>query len=151
VRILLLNRDVLDGMEGGFASLANPVRKALHWAARNTRSGSRRNIAAHYDLGNDFFELMLDPTMMYSCAVFERPDMTLEEASVAKLERICSKLDLKPSDHLVEIGTGWGGLAIHAAACYGCRVTTTTISKEQHAYAQARIRAAGLENRITLL
>ncbi len=151
VRILLQNRAVLDGLEGGLARLTGPVQKALHWAARNTERGSRRNIAAHYDLGNDFFRLFLDPTMMYSSAVFERPDMTLEEAQLAKLDRICKKLALKPGDHLMEIGTGWGGLALYAAQRYGCRVTTTTISRQQYELAKERIVAAGLAQRVTLL
>jgi cyclopropane-fatty-acyl-phospholipid synthase len=151
VRILLANRAVVDGMETGLARFSAPLRKALHWAARNTRAGSRRNIAAHYDLGNDFFRLFLDPTLMYSSAVFERPDMTLEEASIAKLDRICRKLDLKPTDHVLEIGTGWGGFALHAAQHYGCRVTTTTISRQQYELARERITAAGLADRVTLL
>lgn len=151
VRILLVNRGVLDGLDGGWARLAEPARRALHALARNTRAGSRRNIAAHYDIGNDFFERFLDPTMMYSCAVFERPGMSLEDAQHAKLERLCRKLDLRPGDHLLEIGTGWGALALHAARHHGCRVTTTTISREQHALARERIAAAGLGDRITLL
>jgi cyclopropane-fatty-acyl-phospholipid synthase len=151
MRILLQNRDVLDGMETGLARLVAPLQRALHWASRNSRKGSKRNIAAHYDLGNDFFALFLDPTMMYSSAIFERPDMTLEEASVAKLNRICTKLALGPKDHVLEIGTGWGGFALHAARHYGCRVTTTTISREQHDLARTRIDEAGLEGRITLL
>jgi cyclopropane-fatty-acyl-phospholipid synthase len=151
MRILLQNRDVLDGMETGWARLAAPLRKALHWMARNTRRGSRRNISAHYDLGNDFFQLFLDPTLMYSSAVFERPDMSLAQASTAKLDRICRKLRLAPGDHVVEIGTGWGGFALHAAGQYGCRVTTTTISRQQHDLARERIREAGLSGRITLL
>ena len=151
MRILLQNREVLDGMETGLARLAEPARKALHWASRNTRTGSRRNISAHYDLGNDFFSLFLDPTMMYSSAVFERPDMTLEAASIAKLDRICRKLDLKPGDRVMEIGTGWGGFAMHAAKHYGCHVTTTTISRQQHDMAKERIAAARLSDRITLL
>ncbi len=151
VRILLGNRDVLDGMEGGAARLAAPMRKALHWVNRNTRAGSRRNIAAHYDLGNDFFRQFLDPTMMYSSAVFERPDMTLEEAQLARLARICRRLDLKPRDHLLEIGTGWGGMAIYAASRHGCRVTTTTISREQYELARERVADAGLEGRVTVL
>jgi cyclopropane-fatty-acyl-phospholipid synthase len=151
VRILLQNRAVLDGMETGLARLTGPVQKALHWLNRNTRAGSRRNIAAHYDLGNDFFRLFLDPTMMYSSAIFDRPKASLFEAQLAKLDRICRKLDLKPSDHLLEIGTGWGGMAIHAAQHYGCRVTTTTISRQQHELARERIAAAGLEDRITVL
>ncbi len=151
VRILLHNREVLDGMETGLARATAPLRRALHWAARNTRHGSRRNISAHYDLGNDFFRLFLDPTMMYSSAVFEYPGMPLEAASIAKLDRICRKLDLHPGDHVMEIGTGWGGFALHAAANYGCRVTTTTISRRQHDLARERIAAAGLADRVTLL
>ncbi len=151
VRILLRNRAVLDGLETGLARLVSPLQKGLHWVNRNTRQGSRRNIAAHYDLGNDFFQLFLDPTMMYSCAVFDAPTTTLEEAQRARLERICRKLDLKPSDHLLEIGTGWGGMAIHAAQHYGCRVTTTTISREQYELARERVAAAGLSDRVTLL
>lgn len=151
MRVLLNNMHVVDGMEGGFARLGAPLRKALHWAARNSRTGSRRNIAAHYDLGNDFFQTFLDPTMMYSAAVFEQPQMTLDEASLAKLDRICRQLELKPGDHLLEIGTGWGGMALHAAAHYGCRVTTTTISQQQYQLARERIAAAGLGDRVTLL
>jgi cyclopropane-fatty-acyl-phospholipid synthase len=151
MRILLQNRNVLDGMETGLARFMMPAQKAMHWASRNTRSGSRRNIAAHYDLGNAFFQLFLDPTMMYSSAVYERADMTLEQASIAKLDRICRKLKLKPDDHVIEIGTGWGGFALHAAQHYGCRVTTTTISRQQHAMARERVNAAGLSDRITLL
>jgi cyclopropane-fatty-acyl-phospholipid synthase len=151
MRILLLNREVLDGMEKGFAAITAPLQKSLHWLSRNTHEGSRNNIAKHYDLGNDFFKLFLDPTMMYSSAIFERADMTLEQASIAKLDGICRKLDLKPSDHLVEIGTGWGGFALHAATRYGCRVTTTTISQQQYELAGERVAAAGLSDRITLL
>jgi len=151
VRILLQNRAVLDGMETGLARLTAPLQKALHWLNRNTRDGSRRNIAAHYDLGNDFFALFLDPTMMYSSAIFAQPNMSLEAAQLARLEHICRKLDLSPRDHLLEIGTGWGGMAIYAATHYGCRVTTTTISQEQYKLASERVRAAGLEDRISVL
>ncbi len=151
VQLLLKNRDVLDGLDDGFASFAEPLRKALHWFNRNTLAGSRRNIAAHYDLGNDFFGLWLDETMMYSSAVFEREDMSLAEASTAKLDRICKKLELSPDDHVLEIGTGWGGFAVHAAGKYGCRVTTTTISEEQYQFARARVAEAGLEDRVQLL
>ncbi|HTN50057.1 MAG TPA: cyclopropane-fatty-acyl-phospholipid synthase family protein [Burkholderiaceae bacterium] len=150
VRILLVNRGLLDGLDSGWSRLAEPARRLLHAAARNTRTGSRRNIAAHYDIGNDFFELFLDPTMMYSCAVYERAEMTLEQAQIAKLDRLCRKLDLQPGDDLLEIGTGWGALALHAAQHYGCRVTTTTISREQHALVRRRIDDAGLADRITL-
>jgi cyclopropane-fatty-acyl-phospholipid synthase len=151
VRILLQNRAVLDGMESGLARLTAPLQKALHWLNRNTRAGSRRNIAAHYDLGNDFFALFLDPTMMYSSAIFAQPNMSLEAAQLARLEHICRKLDLSPRDHLLEIGTGWGGMAIYAAQHYGCRVTTTTISQEQYKLASERVRAAGLEERVSVL
>lgn len=151
VRILLQNRDVLDGMEGGLARLTAPLQKILHWANRNTRSGSRRNIAAHYDLGNELFALFLDPTMMYSCAYYETPQTTLEDAQQARLHRVCQHLKLGPDDHLLEIGTGWGGMAIHAAQHYGCRVTTTTISRQQYELARERVAAAGLQDRITLL
>jgi len=151
VRIFVLNREVLDGMEGGLAMLTKPLLKALHRLNRNTKAGSRKNIAAHYDLGNDFFRLMLDETMMYSCAYFERPDATLAEASRAKNDRICRKLQLLPSDHLLEIGTGWGGFAIHAASHYRCRVTTTTISEQQYALAVRRVSEAGLTDRVTVI
>ena len=151
VRLFVANREMMESVEGAASVIATPIRRALHWANRNSRDGSRRNIAAHYDLGNDLFALMLDATMAYSCGIFEREGATLHEAQLAKFDRICKKLQLSPADHLVEIGTGWGGLAIHAAARYGCRVTTTTISKEQHDFAKAKIEAAGLGDRITLL
>jgi cyclopropane-fatty-acyl-phospholipid synthase len=151
VRIFLRNRHVLEEMDSRMTRLKAPLHKVLHWLSRNTRKGSRRNISAHYDLGNDLFELFLDPSMMYSCAYYETPETCLEDAATAKLERICQKLDLQPQDHLLEIGTGWGGLAIHAAKHYGCRVTTTTISQQQYELAQQRIRNVGLEDRITLL
>jgi len=151
VQIMIRNRDVMEGMDGGLARLASPIRRFLHYLNRNTKAGSQRNIAAHYDLGNDFFELILDRTLMYSCAIFERPDATLEEAALAKVDRICRKLELRAADHLVEIGTGWGGFAIHAAKNYGCRVTTTTISRAQHDYAVKRIAAEGLSERVTVL
>ena len=151
VRIMVRNRDLLDGMEGGLAAISRPALRIFHWVNRNTRSGARRNIAAHYDLGNDFFSLWLDESMMYSCAIFDSQDASLDEAQRTRLDRVCQQLDLRASDHLVEIGTGWGGLAIHAARHYGCRVTTTTISEQQHALAQQRIDAAGLGDRINLL
>jgi cyclopropane-fatty-acyl-phospholipid synthase len=116
----------------------------------NTLSGARENISAHYDLGNELFAAFLDPSMTYSCAYFA-DGAGLEEAQTAKLDRICEQLRLGPGDHLLEIGTGWGGLAIHAASRYGCRVTTTTISRRQHALAAERVRAAGLSGRVTLL
>jgi cyclopropane-fatty-acyl-phospholipid synthase len=152
VRILVRNRDVLDAMERGLARFAAPARRALHWLNRNTRAGSRRNIEAHYDLGNEFFALFLDESLMYSSAVFEADgDGDLHSAQLAKLDRVCRKLQLRPVDHLLEIGSGWGSLAIHAAREYGCRVTTTTISPAQYALACERIRAAGLADRIEVL
>ncbi|MEO6689073.1 MAG: cyclopropane-fatty-acyl-phospholipid synthase family protein [Dokdonella sp.] len=151
IRILVRNRDHLDAMETGLARLGGSAMKVLHALSRNTRSGSRRNIAAHYDLGNDLFKLFLDKNLMYSSALYESEDDTLEVASTRKLDRICRKLALGPNDHVVEIGTGWGGFAIHAAKHYGCRVTTTTISKEQHALATERVAAAGLGDRVDLL
>jgi cyclopropane-fatty-acyl-phospholipid synthase len=151
VRIFLRNRHVLQQMDKRMTRLKAPLHKSLHWLSRNTRKGSRRNIGAHYDLGNDLFELFLDPTMMYSCAYYPSQETSLDEAAVAKLDRICQKLELKPEDHLLEIGTGWGGFAMHAAKYYGCRVTTTTISRQQYELAQQRVQDAGLEDRITLL
>jgi cyclopropane-fatty-acyl-phospholipid synthase len=151
VRIFILNREMMDGMDSGWAFLSAPLRKALHTLNRNSRAGSARNIAAHYDLGNGLYELMLDDTMAYSCGIFETPAATLRDASVAKFDAACRKLDLHPGDHLLEIGTGWGGLAIHAAQNYRCRVTTTTISREQQRYAADKVASLGLNDRITLL
>jgi cyclopropane-fatty-acyl-phospholipid synthase len=128
-----------------------PLRNAFSRIPRNTREGARRHIAAHYDLGNDMFRLFLDETMTYSCAYFESPDVTLREAQEAKLDRVCRKLELAPEDHVIEIGTGWGSFALHAAGRYGCRVTTTTISREQYGVAVERVREAGLDDRVTVL
>lgn len=151
IQLLVRNRDLLDGMETGSARLGGLAMKALHALRRNTREGSRRNIAAHYDLGNEFFGLFLSPDLMYSSACWEGAEDTLEAASRRKLDLICRKLALGPEDHVLEIGTGWGGFALHAARHYGCRVTTTTISREQHDLAAQRIAEAGLGGRITLL
>jgi cyclopropane-fatty-acyl-phospholipid synthase len=152
VRLAARNVEGIDRLRRRLAPLRRPFQQAMAVFARTqTRRRARRSIAAHYDLGNDLFELMLDPTMMYSSAIFERPGMTLEEASVAKLERVCERLQLGPDDHVVEIGTGWGGFAVHAAGTYGCRVTTTTISREQHDWAVASVRRAGLEQLVTVL
>ncbi len=150
-RILVRNRDVLQGMESGLARLGGAALRFWHLRRDNTRDGSRANIAAHYDLGNDFYALWLDETMMYSCAAWEREGQTLHQAQVARLERICRKLDLRPGEHLLEIGTGWGGMALHAAREFGCRVTTTTISRRQHELATERVARAGLSNRVTVL
>jgi len=150
-RFAALNVRALDDLRRVLAPVLIPFQRWVRWLARNTPGRSRRQIAAHYDLGNELFSLFLDPTMMYSCAVFDSPAATLEEASLAKLERACTKLALRPEDHVLEIGTGWGGFAVYAAGRYGCRVTTTTISREQHDYAHERVREAGLEDRVTVL
>ena len=151
LRFFTRNIDRMNEFEDKFSWVTKPALKGLHWLNRNTRDGSRKNISAHYDLGNDLFEAFLDPTMMYSSAIYPSEESTLEEAAVHKLDTICQKLDLQPNDRVIEIGTGWGGFAIHAAKHYGCHVTTTTISKEQLELAQERVRSAGLEDRITLL
>jgi len=151
MQLLVRNRDMLDGMESGLARLGGMAMRGWHALRRNTRDGSRRNIAAHYDLGNDFFSLFLSPDLMYSSAIWTDPSDTLEIASARKLERICRKLDLKPTDRVIEIGTGWGGFALYAAQRYGCHVTTTTISREQHALASERVTAAGMGERVELL
>lgn len=151
VRLFVRNRAVLDGVEGGLASFSVPWAQLVHWLHRNTLGGSRKNISAHYDLGNDFFELFLDESLMYSCAIFDSPETSLEVASRAKIDRICRKLQLASDDHLLEIGTGWGGFALHAASQYGCRITTTTLSQQQYTLARQRVQAAGLGERITVL
>ncbi|MCK0105617.1 cyclopropane-fatty-acyl-phospholipid synthase family protein [Marinobacter sp. S0848L] len=151
LRFFTRNLDTMNAFEDKFSWVSKPALKGLHWLNRNTPEGSRKNISAHYDLGNDLFSQFLDPTMMYSSAIYPHPDASLEEAAVHKLDVICRKLDLQPGDQVMEIGTGWGGFAIHAAKHYGCHVTTTTISKEQWALAQARVESEGLEDKITLL
>ena len=151
IRIFLCNRKVLDGMDGGLAWFTIPLQKLLHRLNRNTVNGSQKNIATHYDFGNDFFASFLDETMMYSNAIFTNPTMTLHEAQLTRLQHICKKLDLKPTDHVLEIGTGWGGFAIYAAKHYGCRITTTTISRAQYDLACERIADAGLSDRVTVL
>ena len=151
VRIFVLNRDLLQSIDGGIGSLLQPIQRVFHGLRGNTISGSLENIRSHYDIGNDFFKLFLDETMMYSSALYENKDSTLHEASVLKIATLCKKLELKPEDHLVEIGTGWGSLAIHAAKTYGCRVTTTTISIEQFNYATEKVKEAGLENQVTVI
>jgi len=128
-----------------------PLHSAFTRIPRNSPARAQRHIAAHYDLGNDMFRLFLDDSMTYSCAYFESPGVPLHEAQEAKLHRVCRKLELDPDDHLLEIGTGWGSLALHAAGRYGCRVTTTTISREQRAVAMQRVREHGLEDRVTVL
>jgi cyclopropane-fatty-acyl-phospholipid synthase len=151
IRLMVINQNVMDSLEGGYQWLTKPLLKVLHWLNSNTTEGSRKNIAAHYDLGNDLFALFLDPTLMYSSAMFDTSTAALQAASELKLKTICDKLDLKSTDHVVEIGTGWGGFAIYAATHYGCKVSTTTISQQQYALAKSRVEQAGLQNQITLL
>jgi len=151
IRIAAREVGTIDGLRGAVAKPRALLHRVRGLVPENTRSGARANISAHYDLGNDLFAAFLDEGMMYSCAYFPRPGATLEEAQVAKLDRICEQLRLGPDSHLLEIGSGWGGLAVHAARRTGCRVTTTTISREQHALALRRVRDAGLEDRVEVL
>jgi cyclopropane-fatty-acyl-phospholipid synthase len=150
-RIAARNMPALDRVRRRWHPVLGRAQRLGRLVPRNSRRGARANISAHYDLGNELFAAFLDERLMYSCAYFPHPEATLEEAQLAKLERICRQLELGPDDHLLEIGTGWGGMAIHAAAEHGCRVTTTTISREQHAYATARVRELGLADRVTVL
>ena len=151
LRLFLANRSVLDSLDGGMNLLQKPLRRLHHFLNRDTIAQSKKNIAAHYDLGNDFFSLFLDPTMSYSAGVFKRDEDSMKDASLNKFELIGQKLGLCPEDRVIEIGTGWGGFAIYAAERFGCHVTTTTISNEQYAYAKAEIEARSLNDRITLL
>ena len=151
VRLLLRNRPVIDDMDAGMAWLTRPMQQLYHRVNRNSREGARRNISAHYDLGNRFFGLWLDETMMYSSAIFPRADASLREAQEHRLHHICERLQLSADDHVVEIGTGWGGFAVYAVKHFGCRVTTTTISEKQYNYARQRVIDAGLHDRITVL
>jgi cyclopropane-fatty-acyl-phospholipid synthase len=151
IRLAARNVHGFDRLRARLAPVRLPLQNARALLVRNTRRRSRRDIAAHYDLGNELFSKMLDTTMSYSCAVFDGPGMTLEEAQIAKLDRICDKLELGPDDRLLEIGTGWGGLAIHAARTRGCHVTTTTISREQRDYALDQVARAGLSDEIEVL
>jgi cyclopropane-fatty-acyl-phospholipid synthase len=151
VRLIARNMAGFDRIRRRLHPVVGPARRLARKVPRNTPDRARAHIAAHYDLGNDLFSTFLDQQLVYSCAYFPRSGATLEEAQEAKLERICAQLELGPDDHLLEIGTGWGGLAAHAAAQRGCRVTTTTISREQREYAMARVRELGLEDRVTVL
>ncbi len=151
IRLAARNAGGLDRLRRRLAPALVPAQRLGAALRRSTPTRARRDVAAHYDLSNELFALFLDESMTYSCAVFDRPDATLEEAQAAKLERICRKLGLGPGDHVLEIGTGWGGFAIHAAGRHGCRVTTTTISEAQRAEAQARVDAAGLADLVTVL
>jgi len=147
-RIFILEDQLLNGSVAGMLRLMRPATWLFHALRRNTRTGSRRNIAAHYDLGNDFYRLFLDEQLMYSSAIYPRQDSTLDEAARYKNERICRKLGLQAGHRLLEIGTGWGGFAIHAATEYGCHVTTTTLSRRQYELARQRVHEAGLSHLI---
>ena len=151
MQLMAANIDLLNALDDRSSVFQRLALRLLHTLNRNSEAGSRRNIQAHYDLGNEMFAQFLDPGMMYSAAIFPRANASLEEASRCKLERICRKLELKSTDHLLEIGTGWGGMAEYAARHFGCRVTTTTISRQQYDYAVRRIREAGLQERVTVL
>lgn len=150
VRIASTELQPITARRDRVAEAIAPIRDRFPTRSRG-RGADRANVSAHYDTSNDFFEMLLDPTMAYSCALFDEPGMSLEAAQRAKFDRLCQELDLRPEDHLLEIGTGWGGLALHAAQRYGCRVTTTTISAAQHAYATARVVALGLTEHIRVL
>ena len=151
IRVAARNAPAMDAVRRRLRPISAPYRRLRALGARATRAQAREDIRRHYDLGDDLFELMLDDTMMYSAAYFASPEVSLRAASTAKLELVCEKLDLGPDDHVVEIGTGWGGFAIHAALTRGCRVTTTTISAAQHAYATERVEQLGVADRVTVL
>jgi len=151
IRIVIQNKDVMNQLDSGWARLFKPLNNYIHRLRQNSLDGSKKNILAHYDLSNEFYQLWLDETMTYSCGVFDNKSSTLEEASVEKLDRICRKLQLTDRDSVLEIGTGWGSFAIHAAKHYGCKVTTTTISDAQYELAKERINQENLTDRITLL
>ncbi|AYO20271.1 class I SAM-dependent methyltransferase [Vibrio owensii] len=151
MKLMALNLRALDKLEEQGSWLTKLLYKFSHWSNRNSEENSRKNIHAHYDLGNNLYEAFLDTNMLYSSALYNHADDSLEQAQINKMDRLCQQLELKPTDHVVEIGTGWGAMAIYMAEQYGCQVTTTTISEEQHAYAEQKIKERGLENRITLL
>ena len=145
MRFFVANSHLTDQLERGLTRFFRAVLSTAHWLNRNTVEGSKKNIEAHYDLGNQLFETFLDPTMMYSSALFADGITDLHDASIEKLDHICRKLKVSPTDHVLEIGTGWGGFAIHAAEIYGCKITTTTISEEQHEHATRLVNERGLK------
>ncbi|WP_416695479.1 class I SAM-dependent methyltransferase [Candidatus Pseudothioglobus sp. Uisw_050_01] len=151
IQIIIRNKKTMEGLESGLARLTNPITKIIHRLRQNTLKGSKSNILAHYDLSNDFYKLWLDSTMTYSSGIFLNKKSSMLDASVEKLDRLCRKLNLNSSDHVLEIGTGWGSFATHAAKNYGCKVTTTTISDNQFNYVAALISKENLDNKITLL
>jgi cyclopropane-fatty-acyl-phospholipid synthase len=151
IRVMAINMPVLQQLDSKWSALFNIICRFAHRLRPNTIAKARENISAHYDLGNDFFSLFLDKTMLYSAAIYPTPDSSLEEASLNKMAHICKRLNLSPEDHLLEIGTGWGGMAIYAAKNTGCKVTSVTISKEQFSYATEWIKREGLENQVSVL
>lgn len=151
LQLLAQNLSIVDKMEARLSWLSSPFNNLLHFLRRNRPSQARKNISAHYDLGNHFYQGFLDNQMLYSSAWYREPNMTLEQAQEAKMRRLCEQLQLNAGDHLLEIGTGWGAMAEFAAQEYGCKVTTTTISREQYDYACQRIERAGLSDRVTVL
>ncbi|MGL5344045.1 MAG: class I SAM-dependent methyltransferase [Plesiomonas sp.] len=151
IRLLARNQAVFDKLEARLRWLTAPLNRLRHFLTRNTLQGARKNIAQHYDLGNAMYRLFLDPEMQYSSALFSHPNQSLADAQYNKLKTLCQTLDLQAHDHLLEIGSGWGGLAVYAARHYGCKVTTVTLSQEQFAFAKTRIQAEGLQDRVTLL
>jgi len=151
IRIMAINQNAMDQLESLFNVFLKPILKCLHYLNQNSVKGSRINISKHYDLGNDFFSLFLDSTMMYSSAVFKNPQDSLYKGSIHKLEMVCQGLELNAEDHVIEIGSGWGGFAIYAAQNYGCKVTTTTISKQQYLYIKQKIKDLKLTHKITVL
>ena len=151
IRLMARNINWLNKLDNSGLPVQRVTNRIYHWLTRNSESGSRRNISAHYDLSNEFFRLFLDPSMMYSAAVFPDRHCSLDAAAEHKLDLVCQKLELTANDHLLEIGTGWGGLAIYAAENYGCRVTTTTISRQQYEYACQRVKEKGLSDRVNVM
>ncbi len=151
IRIMAINQNAMDQLESLFNVFLKPILKCLHYLNQNSVKGSRINISKHYDLGNDFFSLFLDSTMMYSSAVFKNSQDSLHKGSIHKLEMVCHGLELNAEDHVIEIGSGWGGFAIYAAQNYGCKVTTTTISKQQYLYVKQKIKDLKLTHKITVL
>jgi cyclopropane-fatty-acyl-phospholipid synthase len=151
IRMIVVNQSLMEQMENRLARMVRPLLRLGHLRRHNSKHGVKQNILAHYDLGNEMYQTFLDPAMMYSAAIFPHENSTLEEAAIHKLDVICQLLHLGHGDQVIEIGTGWGGFAIHAASCYGCHVTTTTISDAQYDEAQRRIHALGLQDRVTLL
>ncbi len=151
IRIIIRNSDVMGKLESGWSNLMKPINSIIHLKRKNSLAGSKKNILAHYDLSNEFYKLWLDETMTYSCGIFEKDTTSMKDASIEKLDRICRKLSIQEKDSVLEIGTGWGSFAIHAAKNYHCHITTTTISDAQYKYVKEKIESSGLTDKITLL